>query len=112
MKDADCVGRHIYTTLSHAGFGPGLLSNVFQTPLPGFPGSPIHIVARNVTDNTTTVCWEDSASGSPFLSYKLQAVESGKERHFLFEHNANSVTSFPHISGCSKGVLVSELHGE
>jgi len=94
-------------SLPNTGFGAGVLSMPYQTPLPGAPGSPIHVRATQVTESSVLVCWQDSASGQPFLKYKFELEEAGQEVHQIFRRNADEVDSHPNIVGCTKGITVS-----
>ncbi len=82
------------------------MSRQYQTPLPGSPGSPIHVMAFNATSNSVLICWLDSSSGQPFLEYKFEVEESGEDRQKTFRKDSDEVTSYPNITGCNKGILV------
>ncbi len=90
------------------GYGPGAVSESFKTPLPGYPGSPSHVVARNITSSSAVVCWTESAIGVPFTLYSIEIREADAiERAKIVR--LSSVRAVPFVQGCSVGAVVS-LH--
>lgn len=85
------------------------MSDSFETPKPGFPGSPSHVVAKNLTSNSAVVCWRESAIGTPFTLYNVEIIESqatGRANLKVLRLNRSSVGAVP---GCSMGVKVCVL---
>ena len=80
------------------------MSESFETPQPGFPGSPSHVVARNLTTDSAVVCWRESAVGRPFTTYSVEITESlAIERSKVLRVNMSSVGP---ILNCSTGIQV------
>lgn len=80
-------------------------SDQFQTPPPGYPGSPSQVQIKNVTDTSVVVCWMTSEVGRPFTSYTItgaQVNDSSSPGKF-WEPNAKNVEQLP---GGSESVMV------
>ena len=82
-----------------------MVSESFETPGAGFPGSPSHVVARELLSTSAIVCWTESNIGQPF-TYHVDITEVNsntevKTRQF----NSSSIGAFPNID-CGTGVKV------
>lgn len=92
------------------GYGPGAVSRLFETPHPGFPGSPSHVLAKNLTSDSAILCWRESAIGKPFTVYSIQITESGAtEKSKVLRVNASAVHAVPYVNAvtdCNSGVKV------
>ena len=46
----------------------------FKTPPPGYPGSPSHVEAKNLTQLSVVICWLPSEVNRPFTRYEIKGT--------------------------------------
>ena len=86
------------------GYGPSAISEPFETLHLGYPGSPSHIVARNLTHGSAVVCWLESSFGKPFLSYSVEIAESSSNQTVKIQRFCSSQVG--RVQDCDTGVVV------
>ena len=87
------------------GYGPSAISEPFETLYPGYPGSPSHVVARNLTHDSAVVCWLESSFGRPFLSYSVEITESSSNQTVKIQRFDSSQVG--RVQDCDTGTVVS-----
>lgn len=92
------VERFVCLFVCFAGYGPGTVSASFETAPPDFPGSPSHVVARDISSDSAVVCWRRSAVGSPFTSHIVEVQESIGAGNNVQHHRAVETMRFPNCS--------------
>ena len=88
------------------GYGPSAISEPFDTLHPGYPGSPSHVVTRNLTHDSAVVCWLESSFGRPFISYSVEIAESSSNLRAKIQRFDSSQVG--RVQDCDTGVVVSQ----